>query len=271
MRKSVTADQLNLLVHRITFDAFNYENWHPNDDRLPVEVNRAIPDFEFVKTVVEFGVTTPILMGFNQTEGWFLVDGRKRLLASRILLDNGKDITVPVRVVEMTKEQGYYLTLIQNGQSSDNPMADYAAIQNILAVDKSSSINTIAKAIGKSSSEVKRIVDDYSGMPQWTIDAVLVNKIAEGIAIKVSRMKSPNDKKTAFDIFAKTQKLTGQDIDGIRRVKIQAQGQQFAIINQGVASIDEPVMLMKSDVIDYLNALDTGNIEMVINALKTLL
>ena len=196
------------------------ETWALNDDRLPAstDIKRTPPDDAFMESIKEIQLE-PIGIGQNNADEYFLMFGRKRLLALRDLYKRGMvENEVDVRIFyDISKGDAARYALIENAQRSDNPISDAIAIDDILKSDPNATYKTIAESIGKSVTYIKKTYEKYGGCPKWTLVAILDGKMAISTAFALGK----RGKDTQAELkkqFKKTGKLTGADVNAARRV-----------------------------------------------------
>ena len=197
-----------------------HEIWALNDDRLPrnSELKRTKPDETFIDSVKTFGQLQPIGIGYNRADGYMFIFGRKRLLALRDLFEQGLGPNkVKVYFYDgISKREVAELTLIENAQRSDNPIADALAIDDILRSDSGATFKSIAETIGKTVTYVKKAYEHYMSCPKWTLLAVLDNKMAITTAFAVSKLGKDTQEQLKKQ-FKKNGKLTGAEVHDSRR------------------------------------------------------
>ena len=193
--------------------------WALNDNRLPAntDIKRTPPDDAFMESIKEIQLE-PIGIGQNNADGYFLMFGRKRLLALRDLYERGMvKNEVDVRIFyDISKGDAARYALIENAQRSDNPISDAIAIDDILKSDPNATYKTIAESIGKSVTYIKKTYEKYGGCPKWTLVAILDGKMAISTAFALGKL----GKDTQVELkkqFKKTGKLTGAEVHDSRR------------------------------------------------------
>jgi hypothetical protein len=152
------------------------------------QIERIPPSADFVESIREYGQLQSILMCYNDSEGWFLVDGAQRLLAIRSLWEQDNDWKIAV-----TEALGIYsndtqiISMIINAQRKDNPLHEFATIKRIMVSDRTATYKSIALQIHKPVTYVKSTFETYGRIPQWALDALVDGKIAETTAIKIGK------------------------------------------------------------------------------------
>lgn len=210
------------------FDTFDVSLWHCNNPKLPdsSEIMRVPPDEAFLLNVETHSVMTPIMMNL-WTGGWTLISGRKRLLAVRQLLAEGRgDGMIWVRSCNIDTKYNSYLSMIENAQRNNNPLQDFVDITNILTTIPGSTYASIAKAVGVSKTKVQTIDQTYAGCPPWAIQGALDGKIAITTVKRLSRMDK-NLQVKAHDFFDENEKLTDAAISGLKKLRKAEFSQQF--------------------------------------------
>lgn len=202
-------------------DTFEVEQWHCYDERLPKtkDLNRIPPDQNFIDEILEHGLLQPIMMGYNEKEGWFLVFGRKRLMAIRSNNDlersNG---IVLVRVANITKMHGHVLSMVENAQRSKNPISDYHDIQAILRKDRKATYKSIAEQVGVPVTYVKTLDQTFGRVPAWALKGALADKISESVIKEVGKLPIALQKE-AEEFFNDKGTLPMSRIDEMKRFK----------------------------------------------------
>lgn len=224
------------------------ELWHCNDNRLPLnsEITRIPPDSQFIQSVRENGVIQDPAVGYNDQDGWFLICGRKRLLTVRLLVEEGTssgDMYFKV-FYGVTKEEAHYLSIIENGQRSDNAISDYYAIRAIFEADNTVSYKSIAKTVGKPVTYISNLDEVYGKAPKWALEAAMDDKIADSVLKELA--KSPVEyQKKAKEYFNEHKDgknpLPKRILQNMRRL----QKQEFAV---GFAQVS-PAFTMKRPLI----------------------
>jgi ParB-like chromosome segregation protein Spo0J len=198
--------------------------WECNDERLPKteDIMREPPESSFVMDIVDHGQLQPILMCHNDTDGWFLAFGRRRLLAIRQAFENNlMDGKIYVRVGEgLTRNDGHTFALVENAQRSANPISDYLAIRGLLFSKEVTSYKQIADRLHVSVSYVKQADEKYAHVPTWALEGVIAGTVAQGVAIEIGKL-SPPKQKEAKAILKEKGKITGGAVRDMRRVILQ--------------------------------------------------
>jgi ParB-like chromosome segregation protein Spo0J len=209
------------MTETIDISQFPIEKWQSDDERFPQgkDLIRTPPESEFVESIKEYGQLDAVMVGHNEKDGWFLIDGAKRLLAIRVLAE--LDPVVYGNVVVMigegiTEGDGKTYSLLKNAQRSDNEFNAYAIIKHILKSDKQSTYKSIAETIHKPSGYVKKIAIRYAKVPDWALAAALDGKIAKATALKVGSFTKgiQSECKKEFDASGK---LTEKSASNKRR------------------------------------------------------
>jgi len=195
------------------------ETWVLDDDRLPEskDVKRTPPDDAFMESIKEVQLE-PVGIGYNKTDGYFLMFGRRRLLALRDLFERGEvKNEIDIRIFQdITKGDAARFTLIENAQRSNNPISDAIVIDNILKSDPNTTYKTVAESIGKSVTYVKKIYEKYGGCPKWTLTAILDGKMAISTAFALGKLGKDTQAELKKQ-FNKNGKLTGAEVHDSRR------------------------------------------------------
>ena len=195
------------------------ETWALDDDRLPEskDVKRTPPDDAFMESIKEVQLE-PVGIGYNKTDGYFLMFGRMRLLALRDLFERGEvKNEIDVRIFNNISDgDAARYALIENAQRSDNPISDAIAIDNILKSDPSATYKTIAESIGKPVTYVKKTYEKYGKCLEWTLTAILEGKMAISTAFALGKLGKDTQEQLKKQ-FKKNGKLTGAEVHDSRR------------------------------------------------------
>lgn len=183
--------------------------WKPFDERLPKKVDREPPTNAFIESIRDIQLQ-PIGVGWNEKEGYFLMYGRKRLLAVRTLAENPeyKDIKIRVELFKgITKADALQYTVIENQHRSGNELTDYLSIKKMLRTPTLGTYDLIAEQLGLSVSIIRAIDQKYSNIPEWAIKAAVKGSIALGTAKKIGALK-PDTQEKVHEEFKKNGELT---------------------------------------------------------------
>jgi len=180
------------MANKIDLDGYVVERWKLDDKRLPLKADivRTPPSADFIASMRNYMQLYPIMMCHNTVDGWFLAFGNKRLLALWTLQEENpeKFSHVLVRIAEgITKEEGHFISMIENAQRSDNAIHAYEAIRYILVSDKTSDFKSIAAKIQMPVTYVKSTAEKYGRIPDWALRAALDGKIAETTALAIGK------------------------------------------------------------------------------------
>jgi ParB-like chromosome segregation protein Spo0J len=199
---------------------------HCYDDRLPKneDLMRVPPEASFISDIIEHGQLQPILMCHNDTDGWFIGFGRRRLMAIRaayeMVDDAGQhlhDGMVLVRIGEgLTKNDAAIFSLTENAQREANPISDYLAIRQLLFSKEVTSYEQIAQMLHMTKAYVKTADEKFARVPTWALEGVLNGTIALSTAIGIGKFQAPRQKEVK-KIFKDKGKITGGDLVDIRR------------------------------------------------------
>ena len=195
------------------------EIWDCNDPRLPItsDLKRTPPDRQFLDSLIDPGQLQPILMCHNDTDGWFIAFGRRRLLGIRMLLEEGThDGRILVSYIEATKNNANLFSLVENAQRAANGVADYMAVKEILHSDRTATYESIAKSICKSKAYVQKIDRQYCKIPSWALEATLAGDMAETTAVLIGSF-SKTEQEQCYNMFKKDGHLSHERAQQIRR------------------------------------------------------
>ena len=170
------------MANKIDLDGYVVERWKLDDKRLPLKADivRTPPSADFIASMRNYMQLYPIMMCHNTVDGWFLAFGNKRLLALWTLQEENpeKFSHVLVRIAEgITKEEGHFISMIENAQRSDNAIHAYEAIRYILVSDKTSDFKSIAAKIQMPVTYVKSTAEKYGRIPDWHCEMLLMVKL----------------------------------------------------------------------------------------------
>jgi ParB/RepB/Spo0J family partition protein len=240
-------------------DNMNVEVWSCTDQRLPATafLNRQMPDAGFIHSIEEVGQLNPIIVNHINDSTYHLIAGRARLMAIREIAARGGDGDVYVRIVEDLHENTEAaITMIENAQRSVNPVADYIAARVLLL--QGLTYKQIGEQIGTSLSYVKKLDQDFAGMPQWALRAIIDENMTVNTAKALNKLsdkakeechqemlESPKKKLTMTMVQAK-HRLIQQDaaaqitslpgMNDLRRVFTRDEMQQvFDLLNNNPA------------------------------------
>jgi hypothetical protein len=165
--------------------------WDCDDDRLPKnsDINRQKPDKGFVDTMA-IRQLNPIIVRMDNFGAFHLEAGRRRLLAVRQLKEDGRSSgNIDVRILKGDEEDGGWITLVENAQSSANPVSDYQAVKKFLLAGKN--YKTIAELIGTSITYVKKLDTDFARVPDWALVAIQQGNMVVNVAKEVGKLSTP--------------------------------------------------------------------------------
>lgn len=251
-------------------EEFVVSKWHCEDPRLPsnADMQRIPPDAAFLNDVAIHNVLQPIMMGFDDkgepggAGEWFLVFGRKRLMAVRQLYKEERtDGYIWVREAVVDPDNAHYLSMIENAQRSKNPISDYADIKHILTTDPSASYKSIAQAVGVPASYVKNLDQMYAKVPDWALKGALDDKIAESVLKELSRASKDQQKK-AKEYYDEKENLPMSVLDGLKRLQKNEFSAQFAgsLVGNSVVTSASRVFIPRQEVQDVLDILGDSSI-----------
>jgi len=254
---------------------FVVDVWDCIDPRLPKteDIMREPPESSFVMNIVEHGQLQPIMMCHNDTDGWFLAFGRRRLLAIRQAFENQlHDGKVYVRIGEgLSKNDGNTFALVENAQRSGNPISDYLAIREMLFSKEFKSYEEIAKVLNVSKAYVKQADEKYAHVPQWALEAVIEGIVAQGVAIQIGKLSTPKQKE-AKALLKKDGKITGGTIANMRRVILQDTTSKVTVMaGFDTASNGKRQFFNRDELIEIQELLAGGKTAAAKKALKELL
>ena len=263
----------------IDISKYPIENWDCYDERLPQSKDflRSPAEPEFVATIRDWSQLVPVLMGFNDQEGWFLCDGAKRILAIREIRENTEGVapeswTVKVQaVLGITSNDGDIISMLINAQRSDNPIHMFAVIKHILETDKSANYKSIAETIHRPVAYVKQTFMKFGNIPDWTLAAVLDGKIATTTALAVGSF-AKGVQAQCKEEFEEKGKLSLKDAANKRKV-VQAGMVAKMAPGLGMTKQDANVkpFFPRKVLIDMQTLLDAGQVDQVKKMLKNLL
>lgn len=190
--------------------------WDPFDQRLPKDVLREPPTPGFCESMLEDQIN-PITLGYNDKEGYFILAGRKRLLAQRINASEHKGVKIKVIVLEgKTKKDIPLYSYTENHQRSDNELTDYEAISNLLGT-RGTTYENVAEYLGTTVASVKAIEKKWASVPKWAIKAVVKGEMSKTAARKIGA-KGTDTQKILQKQFKETGSLTVDQVDSTEKV-----------------------------------------------------
>ena len=208
------------------------EVWSCNDTRLPANglLNRQMPDPGFIHSIEEVGQLNPIIVNHvGAASGiYHLVAGRARLMAIREIAGRGGDGDIFVRIVEDLHENTEAaITMIENAQRSVNPVADYMAAQVLLL--QGLTYKQIGEQIGMSLSYVKKLDQDFAGMPQWALRGIIDECMTVNTAKALNKLSDPAKEECHQDMLnSPKKKLTMTMVQSKHRLIQQDAAAQIA-------------------------------------------
>lgn len=197
-----------------------YETWGVYDERLPKneDLMREPPDEEFIKwmNVVQL---EPIGMGEHDTQGFFIIFGRKRLKALRILSERQEvERLIDVCIFEhISYEDADILILLENNHRSSNELADYQILYQYLTSDPNPNYSVIGKKLGMTAGTVRALDNKWAPVPQWAIEAVLVGNMSKTTAVDVGKIKDKKTQKKLKKILDEEGTLPGSKVKEQKR------------------------------------------------------
>ena len=159
------------------------EYWDFDDKRFPLTVDREPPSKAFCDSMKERQLQ-PIGMGHNKTDGWFILWGRKRLLACQA----NKQPVMVIPIKNVSPEDAAKYSAYENMQRSGNPISDFIAIKTLLA-KPGATYETVAKSLGIPVTKVKVLEKDWHKVPDWILKEVQEGNIAPSTAKKLGSAK----------------------------------------------------------------------------------
>lgn len=247
-----------------------YEIWKCDDPRLPVSENikRTPPESAFLDSMVDPGQMMPIGMAHFRDDNWDLIFGRKRLLAIRKLMEDGRlHGEIKVLIFENVEPQDIpALSMIENKQRSDNPLSEYMAIRAMLL--QGFDYKAIAKAVGISVSSVKAADHKFATVPQWALEYSLNGMIAQGTAIEIGKCSTPKQSELLKQFADQGGKLTIEDVKQARRF---IQNTATAQIMANNMSTQPRSFYSREELLPVMEFLNDGKIEDAKDMLDTLL
>ena len=216
----------------------NVEKWFCYDDRLEKQFTRVPPTKEFITDIERYGILHLPVVGHNDVEGYFLICGRKRIMAVRDIYQRQMcDGNFHVRIAEgVSRQDAYYLQLIENGMRDENRLSDFAAIR--LLIDQSGGAITYQK-IGKETgipwTTVKNIAETYGNVPQEALQGALDGIIADTTLREISRL-SNKQQAECMEILRVKKALPMSAINDLKRVRksIDARKQSAFVVTSTV-------------------------------------
>lgn len=150
-------------------------------------VNRLTPTLDFLQSFKE-QQWNPILLGHNDKEGWFIIDGQKRLLACRILFDTEQgDGYINLLVYEgITKKEAEKASIHINTLRDDNELNALRIITTHLR--KGQSYQKIAEVLDVPVSYVTYIDRKWAKVPLEIRKAALEDKMKGSVAVAIGKL-----------------------------------------------------------------------------------
>ena len=236
------------------------EVWDCNDVRLPsnLEMNREMPDPGFITSLENFGQLNPIIVAHEGAASgiYTLVAGRARLMGIRDIAARHGDSDVFVRIVDgLSKDDQAGITLIENAQRAVNPVADFLALKSLLV--QGATYSTVSKRIGMSISYVRKLDQDFAGMPDWALQAIkdegmtvttakALNKLSDKAKneCRLEMQDSPKHKLTMSMVQAKHRLI--QDTATAQMISLPGTGDLRRVFTRD--ELEYVLVLIKSDI-----------------------
>lgn len=183
----------------------SYDLWDSSDKRLPSLVEREPPSKAFCDSIKDIQLD-PIGVGYNKKEGWFLIYGRKRLLACR----HNKQ-KVKVQIFEgATKNDIAVLSHYENNHRSRNEVTDYLSIRDLLK-KPGNNYDIVANMLYISMATVKATEKKFHKVPDWVFPGIFDGSISISTAKKIGNAKASIQKKLE-KLYAKEKRITFNEV-----------------------------------------------------------
>lgn len=173
-------------------------------------------DEKFVDSVRRYGVIEPIIVVPNDHGGslpYRVIAGRRRLAAARIV--GLEKIKMVLRKYEIDSVS-LLVTLTENQQRSENPVAEYRALKEL--VSRGFMLDEIMETSGLNEAKIERLLR-LDKLPDEILDGVETGKVAFGTAVQMTKLGYEKYKKLV-EKFRQDGKLTGKDVHEVREAEV---------------------------------------------------
>lgn len=246
------------------------ELWDPWDKRLPEAVVREAPSLAFIEGMAE-DQWSAIGVGHNREEGWFLMYGRKRLLAKRAIAADPEKYTIEQSAIKVeifegiTKAEALKATVIENAHRSNNEVTTWQAIKEKMKEKDFASYEKVAEFFGLTIGQVKSYENKWHKVPDWAVQGV----VDGGMSVSTARMigHSPMSvQKELKKSYKKDEGLTMAQVQETKHVTMK-DFMPAAMIKEPprfvpMAEINKLLWVVenrpKKDVIDFIHSLQKG-------------
>lgn len=195
------------------------------DERIPVDELPEIlvgpePDAALLRSIKRYGILDPVLVIETPSSGsgthYRIADGRRRVKAARKL---GIE-KVPARIVDDAEIpwMGNVITIASHATRKANPMSEYEAIKTL--VDAGHSESEIQQATGLAIPTIRQRMQ-FGGLTPILRKAVSSGEIKSSVALRAAKL-SKKQQTALGRVLRKNGKLTGKDVEEVRRVKVDA-------------------------------------------------
>jgi hypothetical protein len=196
--------------------------------------------------------------------------GRRRLRAARIAYGWAKEnlgemdertlvlATIPVRVFENAGQVASDMWgIIENNFRKGNPAAEVGIVLGLIhkhgLSDGNGGLASLAKAIGKPKSYTKNLLATWGKLPDWVLDAVENDKVAQGVA--KSMIGLPDEALgRLWSVYQTEGTVTAREVKGERQIKVENGMIEIAAVATFEAWQPEP-MVSAGEVIARLRCL----------------
>ena len=170
------------------------------------------PGSDLIASIKSLGILCPLLVQrIGESDRYYIVDGRRRLKAAK----KAEFVEVPVRVVPFDLLNPETMTLQTNMTRKANPISEYAAIKSLL--DKGYQEKDIAKTLGIKTGIIKARLLLGKLIP-ILFELMEAGHISTSVGEQAAKLPEVLQEKLVA-IFAVNDKLTWEDVAGLKRVK----------------------------------------------------
>lgn len=184
------------------------------------------PSSVLIQDILRNGILQPVgLMRGPDKKLYDVVFGRRRILAARRAMimakeeeDREKLALIPAIIFEdLTEEEKHKWAMSENSTRSDNKLSDLAAIKYLLS--QKYSIKDIASVCGRTTTQIKNVIEKYGSLEIEFIDALQDGLIAPGIGEKIAK-ESMSIRAKLIDILLATGTVRGTDISDAKEARV---------------------------------------------------
>jgi ParB/RepB/Spo0J family partition protein len=227
-------------------------------DSLPSndELLSPAPSREFVQDIYLRKLLEPIEVSKISKSNYFVIAGRRRIKAFRILAETFPSDpywqSIDAIVNEVTDESAILAMSAVNNRRTDNPLTDLEAINYVLKVNPSATIEQIATATGMPQGRVKKRLGLKKLVPEL-FDAFVAGRMTSNVADAASKLPSEYQNKLLPKLTSSNKGITLQDVTDTQRVRVQnTVDSQLSLPDMNPnMSMNDFNVAMEHEVLDY--------------------